>query len=104
MQQAAHIRPMDANCFGMLQVPLFLPCFIPYSHKPPTGHPDMYASFEESVLDAADRHGNLSFGDATELLDQHGFTLADVYEDNHGVDPVWLDQRNAQALLFWLGY
>lgn len=64
----------------------------------------MYASFEESVLDAADCHGNLSHGDATELLKQHGFTLADVYEDCHDVNPVWLDQRNAQALLFWLGY
>jgi len=64
----------------------------------------MYVCYEDSVLGAADNDGNLTFKQATRLLADHGFTLADVYEDDHGVDPVWLDQRNAQALLFWLGY
>ena len=64
----------------------------------------MYASFEESVLDHADHHGNLSRGDAVCLLSEHGFSLEDLYADNHGVSWVFLDQFNAQALLAWLGY
>lgn len=64
----------------------------------------MYATFEESVLDHADHCGNLSHGDACQLLAEHGFTLADVYEDDHGVSAVHLDERNAEALLAWLGY
>lgn len=64
----------------------------------------MYSCYEESVLDAADHHGNLSFADAKRLLSDHGFTLNDLYEDNHGVSNVALDSRNAEALLFWLGY
>ena len=64
----------------------------------------MYASFEESVLDHADHHGNLSRGDAAQLLSEHGFSLEDLYADNHGVSWFHLDQRNAQALLAWLGY
>ena len=64
----------------------------------------MYASFEESVLDHADHHGNLSRGDADRLLSEHGFSMDDLYADNHGVSWFALDQRNAEALLAWLGY
>ena len=63
-----------------------------------------FCTYEESVLDHADHNGNLSHGDALALLAEHGFTLADTYEDDHGVSPVALDERNADALLAWLGY
>ena len=64
-----------------------------------------YVSYEDSVLAAADPDtGNLSAADATELLAEHGFTLDDIYADNHGVSWVALDERNAEALLAWLGY
>lgn len=61
-------------------------------------------TYEESVLDAADDQGNLSRTDAAKLLAHHGFTLDNLYEDDHGVSWVHLDQRNAEALLAWLGY
>jgi hypothetical protein len=64
----------------------------------------MYLTYEESVLDAADENGNLSYNDAQRLLKEHSFTLDDVYSDNHGVSWVALDERNAEALLAWLGY
>ena len=48
--------------------------------------------------------GNLSHADAQALLAEHGFTLADTYADNHGVSWCHLDERNAEALLAWLGY
>ena len=63
-----------------------------------------YLTFEESVLDYADERGCLSHGDAQALLSQHGFTLEDIYADSHGVSWCHLDERNAQALLTWLGY
>ena len=63
-----------------------------------------YLTYEDSVLDHADERGCLSYGDAQALLSQHGFTVADLYADNHGVSWVHLDERNAQALLNWLGY
>ena len=59
---------------------------------------------EDSVLEAADENGNLSYEDAERLLADHGFTLADIYTENHDVSWVALDQRNAGALLIWLGY
>lgn len=64
----------------------------------------MYVCYEDSVLGAADTDGNLSSKQAQRLLADHGFTLSDVDEDDHGVCPFALDRRNAQALLFWLGY
>jgi hypothetical protein len=64
----------------------------------------MTCTYAESVLDFTDHHGNLSHGDATRLLADHGFTLDDLYADNHGVSWVALDERNAEALLAWLGY
>ena len=64
----------------------------------------MYCSYEDQVLDAADENGNLSHADAQRLLKAHGFTLDDIYEDNHEVSWVALDERNAEALLAWLGY
>ena len=64
----------------------------------------MSLCYEDSVLDAADAHGNLTSRQAQRLLSDHGFTLSDLYEDDHGVCPVALDSYNAQALLFWLGY
>jgi len=64
-----------------------------------------YLTYEDSVLGAADPDtGNLSHKDAERLLADHSFTLDDVYEDNHGVSWVALDERNAEALLAWLGY
>lgn len=63
-----------------------------------------YACFEDSVLDHADHAGNLSHGDASKLLADHGFTIDDLYADNHGVSWMHLDARNAEALLAWLGY
>lgn len=64
----------------------------------------MWTCYEDSVLDAADQDGNLTYQDAVLLLDEHGFTIADTHEDDHGVDPVALDAHNAEALLAWLGY
>ncbi len=64
----------------------------------------MNFTYEDSVLDAADENGNLSRSDASRLLSEHGFTLDDLYADNHGVSWVALDARNAEALLCWLGY
>jgi hypothetical protein len=64
----------------------------------------MFSTYEESVWEAADEAGNLSHADAERLLADHGFTLEDVYSENHEVSWVALDQRNAGALLNWLGY
>ena len=64
----------------------------------------MYVCYEDSVLDAADTAGNLTFNQAKRLLSDHGFTTDDLIEDDHDVCPVALESRNAQALLFWLGY
>jgi hypothetical protein len=64
----------------------------------------MYCSYEDSVLDAADDDGNLSMADACRLFADHGERFDHVYEDNHGVSWVALDERNAEALLAWLGY
>ena len=64
----------------------------------------MFISYEDSVLEAADDQGNLSHRDAERLLADHGFTLDDIYDDNHDVSNVALDERNAEALLAWLGY
>ena len=64
----------------------------------------MYVCYEDSVIGAADDQGNLTLKQAQRLLDDHGFTLSDLYEDDHDVCPVALDSRNAEALLSWLGY
>ena len=64
----------------------------------------MALTYEDSVWEAADDDGNLSHEDAERLLADHGFSLADLYEDNHDVSWVALDARNAEALLHWLGY
>lgn len=61
-------------------------------------------TYKESVLDYCDHHGSLSYGDASQLLAEHGFTIGDLYEDDHGVSPVALYERNGAALLAWLGY
>jgi hypothetical protein len=64
-----------------------------------------YASFEDSVLAAADPDtGNLSAADATKLLAEHGFTWDDVHAFNNGVSWSHLEDCNAEALLAWLGY
>jgi hypothetical protein len=63
-----------------------------------------FATYEDSVLDAADDDGNLSIQDAVKLLAEHGATLDELYEDDHGVSQVALDARNAEAILNWLGY
>ena len=52
----------------------------------------MYTTYEESVLRYADNDGNLSLKVAKQLLEEHGFSLFDTNE------------RNAEALLEWLGY
>lgn len=61
-------------------------------------------TYSESVLDYCDHQGNLTIGDASRLLADHGFTFADIYEDSHDVSQVALDERNGEALLAWLGY
>ena len=61
-------------------------------------------SYEDSVEACADEAGNLNHADASKLLAEHGFSMDDVYEDNHGVSWAHLDARNAEALLAWLGY
>ena len=63
-----------------------------------------FATYEESVLDAADENGNLSLEDARKLFADHSDRLDAIYEDNHGVSWAALDARNAEALLAWLGY
>ena len=63
-----------------------------------------FFSFEDSVLAACDGNGNLSRTDASRLLDDHGFTLQDLEEDNHQVSWCHLAARNGEALLAWLGY
>ena len=64
----------------------------------------MFTTYEESVLACANDDGNLSYADAQRLLGEHGSSIEDTYADNHGVCPVFLDERNAEALLNWLGY
>jgi hypothetical protein len=64
----------------------------------------MFTTYEDSVLSAADEDGNLSRHDAVRLLSDHGFSLDDLYENNHGVSWLALDAKNAEALLAWLGY
>jgi hypothetical protein len=64
----------------------------------------MALTYEDSVWEAANDDGNLSHEDAERLLADHGFTLADIYTENHDVSWVALDQRNVGALLSWLGY
>ena len=64
----------------------------------------MITTYEDSVIDAANDEGNLSRTDAARLLIEHGFTIDDIYEDNHGFNWIELDARNAEALLAWLGY
>ena len=64
----------------------------------------MFISYEDSVLEAADENGNLSLINAINLLEEHGFTMDDIYEDPGDVSLIALDERNAIALLNWLGY
>ena len=64
----------------------------------------MFETYSDSVLEAADDDGNLTLRDAEKLFKAHGVSFDDVYEDFHGVCPVALDARNAEALLAWLGY
>jgi len=61
-------------------------------------------NFKNSVLSYADMAGNLTHADAAQLLGNHGFTVDDLYADNHDVSWCHLDERNAEALLAWLGY
>ena len=74
---------------------------------PPTTAPRQpmeYLTYEDSVLDHADQAGNLSAADASRLLADHSFNWEDVHADNHGVSWSHLEDRNAEALLAWLGY
>ena len=64
----------------------------------------MFISYEDSVIEAADENGNLSLINAINLLEEHGFTMDDIYEDPRDVSLIALDERNAIALLNWLGY
>ena len=61
-------------------------------------------TYETSVLQAADDLGNLSYNNAVKLLGEHGFTMDDMYADPRDISPIELDNRNAHALLLWLGY
>jgi hypothetical protein len=64
----------------------------------------MFCTYEDSVLDAADENGNLSPADAIKLFADHSERFDGIYEDNRGISWVALDERNAEALLAWLGY
>ena len=64
----------------------------------------MFATYEDAVLEVADENDNLPLKYATKLLADHGFTMDDVYADPGDVSPIALDERNAYALLNWLGY
>ena len=64
----------------------------------------VYDIYKETVLDHADHNGNLSHGDASKLLADHGFTWEDVHAFNNGVSWSHLEDCNAKALLAWLGY
>ena len=64
----------------------------------------MPLTYTESVHDYADERGCLTHADACQLLAEHGFSMADVYANSHGVSWVHLEERNASALLRWLGY
>lgn len=64
----------------------------------------MFESYEESVLAYADHQGNLSRGDANQLLQEHGWSIADLAVHQHGLSWSELASFNAQALLDWLGY
>lgn len=65
----------------------------------------MYTSFEDSVLDHADEHGNLSYADATQLLNDHSVTWADLYNDQWALSQ-WskIQACHAETLLAVLGY
>ena len=67
--------------------------------------PLMYTTYEDSVVDHADEHGNLSHADATKLLADHGFTWKDLYADNCATVH-WgsVQACHAETLLAWLGY
>ena len=64
----------------------------------------MFVSYSDSVLACADTAGNLSTADAKRLLQEHGFDLGDLFIDHHGINWAQLRERNAEALLNWLGY
>jgi len=75
----------------------------PYNLRVPK-ESSMFISYEDAVLEVADENDNLSLKYATKLLADHGFTMDDVYADPGDVSPIALDERNAYALLNWLGY
>ena len=62
-------------------------------------------SYEDSVLAAADEHGNLSYADATRLLKDHGTDWAKAYDDVFGFTH-WprMQACHAETLLEFLGY
>jgi hypothetical protein len=64
-----------------------------------------YDSFEQSVLDHADEHGNLTYSEATHLLKMHNTTWKDAYSDVFGFTH-WprMQSCHAQTLLEFLGY
>jgi hypothetical protein len=65
----------------------------------------MFCCYEDSVIAAADEHGNLSYPDACRLLADHGVTWADLYEDPFALSQ-WpkVQAKNAETLLACLGY
>jgi hypothetical protein len=64
----------------------------------------MFNSYEDSVIDAADENGNLSLADAIKLFVEHGERFDNIYVEDRGISMATLDERNAEALLLWLGY
>jgi len=55
-------------------------------------------TFEESVLEAADEHGDLSLKAAQSLFKQHGQNFWHAHDEGLEIT------LNAQKLLNWLGY
>ena len=68
-------------------------------------HAMTYESFEQSVLDHADEHGNLTYSEATRLLKMHKTTWEEAYNDVFGFTH-WprMQACHAQTLLEFLGY
>ena len=58
----------------------------------------MFTTYEDSVLEHADDHGNLDINDACQLFVDHQALLG-VYVEDTGDN-----QFNAEKMLAWLGY
>ena len=63
----------------------------------------MFLTYEDSVLEAADENGNLTYNQVVRLLADHDVEIEELYAYPQDIDPV-ADEYNAEAILAWLGY